>query len=252
MTLAAANHLDPSTSSDAPRKRLPRRDPTYRLITELAEPGTHRTNLWALANQTAPCGRKPNLDAYRLIRRYLAENFEVDIKRDMRETLVAVFGVFAGNWLYGAAKHRSYPRQEFMDRLASFIDTQSTTAMPPIRTSTGDVIPGYVPPVLPLGITTADEYAAMNEAERLEARLYERDLQFANRTQLAVLLIQREGLINPRLFANRWLREQNLVTRYARTPHRFTTHFGLRASSLLDTTEPTERRALADTLRSIR
>lgn len=205
------------------RDPLPQRPPAFKALTLSDAPSDHRANLLVFA-----LGRRQRrhlrINIYSTVTAYLkACNMLEGRMRDSRELLCTVFGVFCGSWLHANLYRFNMTFEEFAARLPAFIDLPQKTK-PPER---------FTPePPPPPNVLAA----------------YRRDEQYAARQGLAAALIQRAGNVNPRLYALRWASQNNLVQRYERRENRLQTLFGAAALPMLDSTEPTQRQALADAL----
>lgn len=205
------------------REPLPKQPPAFKPLTFSDSPSDHRSNLLLFA-QSRRQRRAKYIGLYRVITAYLKACDMLEGRmRDSREMLCAIFGVFCGSWLHANLYRFNMPFEDFESRLPTFVDLPQKSK-PPER-----FIPEPAPP-----------------PEALIA--YRRDEQYAARQGLASALIKRAGNVNPRLFALRWAAENHLVMRYERRENRLQTLFGAQAVPMLDTTEPTQRQALADAL----
>jgi hypothetical protein len=205
------------------RNPLPQRPPVFKPLTFSHDPIDHRKNLliFALGRRQR---RAKYIGLYRVVTAYLkACNMLEGRMRDSRELLCSIFGVFCGSWLHSNLYRFNMTFEDFEARIPTFIDLPKPSKPPEL----------FVPdPPPPPGVLAS----------------YKRDEQYAARQGLAAALIKRAGNVNPRLYALRWAAQNNLVMRYERRENRLSTLFGPRALSMLDTTEPTQRQALADAL----
>jgi hypothetical protein len=205
------------------REPLPRHPSVFKPLTFSDDPFDHRNNLliFALGRRQR---RHLRINIYTTVTAYLkACNMLEGRMRDSRELLCSIFGVFCGSWLHSNLYRFNMTFEDFEARIPTFIDLPQPPK-PPER---------FVPdPSPPPGVLAS----------------YKHDEQYAARQGLAAALIKRAGNVNPRLYALRWAAQNNLVMRYERRENRLSTLFGPRALSMLDTTEPTQRQALADAL----